>query len=206
MFLPQCQPPTHINYAGAMADLSRHLPLSQRSAHDERHVTSDRTSQLADVVEEAARLIDTEDPSLRAQRAAGFLRQARLDRRRDGLATTDLRAIARRVRGGRKRSVRALAFAVRALLHTAASGDAEPKLDAGIWGAAALWGATSAPLARRAVVRGHTIQATDAEWSFGRGPVLQGRAIDIAAFLLGASERPPIRPARPIAPAEGSEA
>ena len=62
-------------------------------------------------------------------------------------------------------------------------------------GVVALYMATSAPLERRAVVAGHAIRATDADWQFGRGPVLEGTAMAIVRFLVGLSDVPP-QPAR----------
>ena len=59
--------------------------------------------------------------------------------------------------------------------------------------------ATSAPLERRAVVAGHAIRATDADWEFGRGPVLEGTQLEIVRFLLGLSD---VAPHRPIAQAD----
>lgn len=178
-----------------MADFARYLPLSQRSPDDESAVTSDRKAQLCAVVEEAARLIDIGAPEFRHERVKSFVATARLEREQKRLGTDDLALLALDIRDGRKQSVRVLAHAVRAVLRTAASVGAEPELDTAITGAAALWASGTASLERRAVIQGHTIRATDADWAFGTGPTLEGRSIDIAAFLLAESEQPPQRPA-----------
>ena len=75
----------------------------------------------------------------------------------------------------------------------------EPRVDGTTLGIVSLYGATSAPLERRAVVGGHALRATDAGWEFGRGPVLEGTALEIARFVLGVSDIPPKPPVRPAA-------
>jgi hypothetical protein len=64
---------------------------------------------------------------------------------------------------------------------------ADPALvvDATTSGAVALARALSAPLPIRAVVRGRTLRATDAEWEFGAGPELAGSARELVLFLYG---------------------
>ena len=52
-------------------------------------------------------------------------------------------------------------------------------------GAVALARALRAPLPVRAVLRGRTLRATDADWSFGSGPELTGTAREIVLFLYG---------------------
>ncbi len=44
-------------------------------------------------------------------------------------------------------------------------------------------------------MKGHTVRATDADWAFGTGPVLEGTGRAIAAFLLGVTDTPPRPPA-----------
>ncbi|ANJ25931.1 maleylpyruvate isomerase N-terminal domain-containing protein [Agromyces aureus] len=61
-------------------------------------------------------------------------------------------------------------------------------------GAVALRRALEAPTEIKAVTRGHALAATDAGWSFGNGPVLQGTAVEILLFLYGRSDTAP-RPA-----------
>ncbi|MFF2370856.1 maleylpyruvate isomerase family mycothiol-dependent enzyme [Agromyces sp. NPDC058110] len=63
-------------------------------------------------------------------------------------------------------------------------------------GAVALRRALEAPTEIKAVTRGRTLAATDAEWSFGHGPVLQGTSAEILLFLYGRSDTAP-RPAPP---------
>lgn len=58
-------------------------------------------------------------------------------------------------------------------------------------GAVALRRALAAPTEIRAVVRGRTLSATDADWSFGRGPEMADTAEKILLFLYGRSDRAP---------------
>ncbi|MDL5350841.1 hypothetical protein [Microbacterium sp. zg-YB36] len=178
-----------------MSDLGRFLPLSQRKPGDESAVTSDRRAQTTDVIVAAAGVIAAAPPQQASTLARDFLTEARL--RED--ATPDepgLLALAARVRDGRRRGIRSLAHTVRAyLLLTGRTGSA-PHVPPQVTGAVALYAATTAPLPRRAVVAGHTVRATDDGWEFGRGPVLEGPGIQIAAFLLAVSEVPPRTPGR----------
>lgn len=181
-----------------MPDFARHLPLSQRRTGDESAVDGDRRTALADIVAQAAALVG----SLRSGRAArvdAFAATARLQRELARIGDADplerLAALAREVRDGRRRSIRALARGARALLQLARELHHPVELDPLTAGAVALYAATTAPLERRAVVRGHTVAADDAEWSFGTGPVLTAPATAIAAFLLGVSDEPPRPPA-----------
>ena len=179
-----------------MSDLSRFLPFSNRPRGDESGVTSDRRLPLAAVVEEAARLLDTAPD--RAGRASDFARAARVTDASTSVASpADLRAVAATIASGRRQSTKTLAHAVRALLQLGDHLGAEPRIDATTLGIVSLYGATSAPLERRAVVGGHALRATDADWEFGRGPVLEGTALEIARFVLGVSDVPPRRPANP---------
>lgn len=184
-------------YAEHMADFANNLPLSNRPREDESQVTSDRRVALAGVIEEAARVLAAVsiDDEARAALAEEFLRQARLEHDAGlspGLGSVSrLTELAAAIRSGRRRNVRALSHAVRSLLVMARQVGAEPDLPALTSGAVALYAATAAPLERRAVVAGHTIRATDVDWAFGRGPTLQGRALEIVSFLLGLSEIPP---------------
>ena len=95
------------------------------------------------------------------------------------------------MRTGRKRGIRPLVHTARALFRLAGALESAPVVDPEVCGAIVLWGATSGPFDRRAVLSGHTIRASDADWAFGRGPVLEGTALAIAAFVLGASDTPP---------------
>ena len=136
-----------------MSDLSRFLPFSNRPKGDESGVTSDRRMPLAAVVEEAARLLDTAPD--RAARAADFARAARVTDAATSVASpADLRAVAATIAAGRRQSTKALARAVRALLLLSDHLGVEPRIDGTTLGIVSLYGATSAPLERRAVVGG----------------------------------------------------
>ena len=169
-----------------MADLSRHLPLSNRPTADESAVTSDRRQALAAVVGRAAELIARTDESGDSERAAAFLAEARLDRE---FAGTALPAVAEAIATGAARGIRPLTDAVRALLRLA--GTEAVELDPVTSGAVALYAVTRAPFDRRAVVSGCTLRATDAEWEFGRGPPRAAPARQILEFLLGLGDVPP---------------
>lgn len=163
-----------------MADLSRHLPLSNRPSTDESSVTGDWRQPLADLVAAAAQL--TEHP----EEAHRFLLDAALAAE---FPAVSLSGVAAAVRVGRRRRIRELADATRALLRLA--GEREVPLDPTTSGAVALYAATRAPFERRAVLTGSTVRATDADWSFGRGPLREATARDILAFVLGLSDAAP---------------
>lgn len=171
-----------------MPDFARYLPLSNRSRVDESDVTSDRRAQLADTVAEAARLLGTDAAAQERFAADAGLARELAD-------AGDLAALAAALRAGRPRRIRALADAVRALLAASAARQEPVALAPAIAGSVALWAAGATTWDRRAVVKGHTIRATDADWAFGTGPVLEGTAQGIAAFLLGVSDTPPRPPA-----------
>jgi hypothetical protein len=177
-------------YTGAVSGFARFLPLSQRDGGDESAVTSDRRALVAGVVERAAALLPAAGA---AERARAFLDDAGLDD--VALAGDDaasaLRAAADAVRTGPRRRIRLLARSVRALLVLADETGGDPGLDPLAAGAAAFFAATRAPADRRAVIRGRTVRASDAGWSFGSGPVLEATATGIAAFLLGVSDEAP---------------
>ena len=182
-----------------MPDFARFLPLSQRRPGDEADVDSNRRRALADVIAQAGALVRSA-ASRRSETADDFVYHCGL---RAEFATVDagepaerLLALSAAVRDGRRRGIRALADGTRALLLVARDHGVEVQLPALTAGAVALYASTTAPLERRAVVKGHTLRATDADWSFGRGPVLEAPATQFAAFLLGASDRPPITPPR----------
>jgi len=185
-------------YAERMADFVHNLPLSNRPREDESTVTSNRRVEMATVVEEAARLLAAAsvDEVARAAFLNSFLADARISEdaaRSPGLGSVSgLTELGAAIRAGRRRNVRALSHCVRAILRLADALSLEPRLTATTSGAVALYAATTAPLERRAVVAGHTIRATDADWAFGWGPLLEGTALQIVAFLLGTSEVPPV--------------
>lgn len=160
-------------------------------------MSSDRRAALADLVDRAAELVGGPGAG-RGVFAEAFIDDADLRKDYDVVATdasaTALGALASVVRSGRRRNTRALASGARALLLLARDLDADPALDPVTAGTVALYLATSGPFDRRAVVKGHTVRATDADWSFGNGPTLEGTATGIAAFLTGASDDPPRPP------------
>lgn len=188
-----------------MADLSRYLPLSNRPRSDESSVTSDRRDAIGDVIDEAARLIDGVAPARSVELVDRFFDRARLKVTPPpaaGDARARLGAASAAVRSGKPCSIRHLGDAVRALLLLGVEVDRTPTLDPMTTGAIALFGATSGPFERRVVLAGHTLRARQGEWEFGRGPVLEGEANDIAAFVLGVTEIPP-QPAPAVPPADG---
>ncbi|MFL2001977.1 hypothetical protein [Microbacterium sp. A1-JK] len=177
-----------------MSDFARFLPLSGRPHGAETGVSNDRRGTLADIVDRASAII-TADAADRAPLLPAFLDDADLRDEFAALAVeptpAGLTRLGETIRTGRRRHPRALASGARALLLLARSADTDPGLDATAAGIVSLWLAGSAPFDRRAVVKGRTVRATDADWSFGRGPVLEGTATGIAAFLLGVSDDPP---------------
>ena len=62
-------------------------------------------------------------------------------------------------------------------------------VEPGTSGAVALAKAAGAPLPIRAILRTRTLRATDADWEFGHGPVLEGSARELVLFL---SQRGPL--------------
>ena len=111
-----------------------------------------------------------------------------------------LRAAAVLARNSRAVPVRVLARSVAAYLTLAREIDATPMLASRTSGAVALYLAAKAPTPIRAVIGGHTLRAPDADWDFGRGPVLEADAVPMLEFLLGRSNTAP-HPAPPAADA-----
>ncbi|GAA2073384.1 hypothetical protein [Microbacterium hatanonis] len=177
-----------------MSDFARFLPLSGGPRGAETGVSNDRRGALADIVDRASAIIAA-DAAGRGPLLPAFLDHADLRDEFAALAVAStpagLTRLGEAIRTGRRRRARALASGARALLLLARSADTDPGLDATTAGVVALRLAGSAPFDRRAVVKGRTVRATDADWSFGRGPVLEGTATGIAAFLLGVSDDPP---------------
>lgn len=175
-----------------MSDLAHELPLFGRAPVDESAVTSDWKGALADVIHQAA-TIAAEAPAP-ASATSDFLRGA-------GLAThpaaPDLGAVAAAIRAGKPQRVRALSRGVTALLVLAHSADAAVEIAPRTAGAVSLYRTGAAPLPIRAVIAGHTLRATDADWSFGRGPVLQDTSLGLLTFLCGLSNDAPRRPPVP---------
>ena len=95
--------------------------------------------------------------------------------------------------------MRVLSRAVAAYLTLAREIGATPMLAPRTSGAVALYLAAKAPTPIRAVIGGHSLRARDADWDFGRGPVLEADAVPMLEFLLGRSDTAP-RPAPPRPP------
>lgn len=175
-------------YDHGVSDLSRDLPLFGRPPVDESSVSSNWQNALADVVDQAAAIIARGDISPAAAQA--FLRDAALEKR---ASAPDLTAIAAAIRAGKPRRVRALSRGVTALLRLARESGDDVTIPPRIAGAVCLHRTGAAPLAIRAVIAGHTLRATDADWSFGRGPVLQDTSLRLLAFLCGVADEAPSR-------------
>ncbi|WP_404433758.1 hypothetical protein LG299_04425 [Microbacterium lacus] len=183
-----------------MADLFNNLPLSNKVRHDESHVTSDRRLAVADTIDQAAVwLAEASIPETsRNELARAFLSDARIVA--DNVPNSSpgtvsmLTESAQQLRTGKKQSIRALSHALRALLLLGIALDRSPIVPPLTSGSVALYAATSASFDRRAVIAGHSIRATDADWAFGNGPVLEGTALGIVGFLLGISDNPPASP------------
>jgi hypothetical protein len=186
-----------------LADFMRDLPLSWGEHPDESNVTSDWRELAADVLNQAAALLDASEAGETTLEwlATDFSRSA-IPRRRvhvDGVDEADwpdgssdgIRALARETRAGRHVSVRLLARVVAAYLQLARELDAAAQLAPRTSGAVALYLAAKAPTPIRAVTRGHTLRARDAGWEFGRGPVLEDDAVPMLEFLLGRSDHAP---------------
>ena len=168
-----------------MSDLGRYFPLSQRADVDESGVTSDRRAALADVIlaTEAMLLGDRDLGSASSPNGPGSAAEA---------PSGDLRgAGADACAPGKRRPIRALSRAVTAQLELARDVGVAAQVDPKTIGAVVLYRTGAAPLEIRAVLSGHTLQATDAEWSFGHGPVLQDTALRILAFICGVSDEAP---------------
>ncbi|WP_139230936.1 hypothetical protein [Microbacterium sp. cf046] len=166
--------------------------MSNRPRDDESAVTSDRRLATAAVIDEAARLTAAAGSERADRLAADFVRDARLGTEIGSeFVVADLMDLASAVRTGKRRRTSALVHATRAVIVLADRLGEAPRLADLTLGAVALYMATSAPLERRAVVAGHAIRATDADWEFGRGPVLEGPQLEIVRFLLGLSDLAP---------------
>lgn len=174
--------PSPSPYADRMSDVARFLPLSHRSPDDV--TTPDRRAQIAALLALAAPVFDAAS----SDRRRAFLDEAGLSRDIGGGAA--LGEVADEIAQGRRRSIRELTAVTRAYLGL--PGD-RPPLPFDIAGAVALAAGARAPFARRAAIAGHTVRATDAGWTFGRGPEISASADDIVAFLTGVSDTPPRR-------------
>lgn len=190
-------------YAGPVSDLAHELPLFGRPPVDESAVTSDWKGALADVIHQAAAIAAVEGAPACA--ASSFVRDAGLAKHP---AAPDLGRLETAIRAGKPQRVRALSRAVTALLALARSADIAVEVAPRTAGAVSLHRTGAAPLPIRAVIAGHTLRATDADWSFGRGPVLQGTSMGLLSFLCGLSNDAPRRAPAPgtAAPAPGTAA
>jgi len=177
-----------------MPDFARHLPLSNRPRSNESGVTGDRRVAIADAVDEAARVLASviEEEAEFEARARRFLEEAGLGTGAAGGSPSELLQLAETIRAGRRRNTRLLVHTVRALLVLGDSVEVEPRVAAHVSGAVALAATGSAPFERRAVLRGHTVRAVDEGWSFGNGPVLEGRGREIVRFVLALDDIPPL--------------
>ena len=120
-----------------------------------------------------------------------------------GAGVDGLRAGERALASGKRISIKQLDRAVYGYLDLCEALGAVPDLDRTTSGAVALARATSAPTPIRAVIAGHSLRATDAGWSFGRGPELEATAVELLNFLGGRSLQAP-KPGRPSSDLSGS--
>src|SRR5690606_31497175 len=139
-----------------MSDLWRNLPLSARERVDESGVGGGWGAELDAVRAAAQAALDAHPDAAAADEFASAVASPRPGRR--GRARVGLRELDR---------------AVYAYLALCARIGATPHVPERAAGAVALGRAAAAPTPIRAVIAGHTLRATDAEWSFGRGPVLE---------------------------------
>jgi hypothetical protein len=153
-------------------DLRYELPLSWRERQDESAVSSDWRPHLTVVLGMAAEL--ARRPGVEAAAEAEGLVAGR-----------------HALESGRRVSIKQLDRAVYAYLDLCEALNAVPELDPTTSGAVALARATSAPTPIRAVIRGHSLHASDAGWTFGRGAELQATAVELLNFLGGRSLQAP---------------
>lgn len=151
------------------------LPLSQRPRGDESTVASDRRPELDELLARA-RAGAAALPELPAAAKGPLDELERL-----AVATARRRTV----------SARTLTTAALAYLAFARAADVEPVLAPRTSGAVALVLAARAPTEIRAVIAGHALRASDAGWEFGRGPVLEARAVELVEFLAGRSLQAP---------------
>ena len=167
-------------------DFARYLPLSAAPARDETDIGAEAHAAVA--LAEAARLATGLPQERELVRA--FARDARITPDVDSAAALAAHAAAG-TPGSRPPRIRELCSIVRALLVLEEASGGQADLPDEMWGRVALYAATRTDFARRAALRGHTIAASDASWSFGRGSVLRAPQRDIVRFVLALSEIPP---------------
>ncbi|MEO2131801.1 MAG: hypothetical protein DSY74_02220 [Actinobacteria bacterium] len=169
-----------------MADFLRFLPLSARPRQDEGDVSSDRRREIDALLESLSAVTGAKEMWAAFATDAGLAGPWRAS---DGTITGFRAAVLTQ-----RRSIRVLSKALAAALRIAADLGTDLEVDPMTAGAVALYAHGAGPFERRAVVAGHTVRATDAEWAFGNGPVLEGTAVQIAGFLLGVTDDPPRPP------------
>lgn len=165
-----------------MSDIWRELPLSGRERSDESGVHRGWDAEVAAVRTNAdALLARTSDPDAGAAFAA---------------ALSSRRPLAARLRGrDRPATLAELDRIVYAYIALSTRLGAEPQIPPRASGAVALGRAAAAPTPIRAVIAGHSLHATDAGWTFGRGPVLEATAVELLTFLSGEGSAAPAPPA-----------
>ncbi|WP_434810862.1 hypothetical protein [Microbacterium sp. bgisy189] len=93
---------------------------------------------------------------------------------------------------GRGRTTAELLRAMTILLRASDAAGVPVSLSDAALGTTAMLASARLPFDRRAVVSGHTIRASDTDWTLGRGPALEAPAIQIVRFLLGVSDVAPV--------------
>lgn len=167
-------------------DLSRYLPLSN----------SPRTNDPTDARSWAA-VVATQASTLAAGHpderdlVAAFSDACRLPLPARLATAADLQQAAEAMPTGPAVRTADLVASVRALFALEEATGAIAVLPDLLWGRIALHGSAHANFARRSVLAGHTVAASDAEWSFGRGPTITAPQRDIVRFVLGVSEIAP---------------
>lgn len=162
-------------------DVVRHLPLSQTDRAADAAIP-DRRILAADLV----RTVDAAEPT--GEEGAQFLATC-------NTSAPSLTEYAAALTSAKRMSTGAFLRIVRAALVFADGRETPLTIDPRTLGVAALAGSASAPSDRRAAIAGYTVRATDAAWSFGRGPEATASALEIVRFLTGLSDEPP-RPPR----------
>lgn len=154
-------------------------------------MSADERRAISDLLDRAARLVVDRADGIAL--AAPVLQACALAEPLESDAASTLTTAASIVRNGESRPHRQLVSAVRAVLLLADRTGQRAEISAAVLGRAAFHGALRMPFDRRAVLNGHTVRATDAEWSFGTGPVLEATAEEIVRFIVGISDTPPGR-------------
>lgn len=201
-----------------MSDWLRHLPLGGRERGDESGVSGDWRPKIAATLSAFSASLATrpdsewETPTLRRAAGGGVasvrdvldalvrrLGSTRLEllfpepretREPDEILAALDAASTRAARHGGRGSLSeldAVLTSVYDVCHVLGLADPAESLASG---AVALGRAAAAPTPLRAVLRDHTITATDAEWQIGRGPEIRGTAMLLVLWLAGRPLRP----------------